>query len=262
MGSSKIQGELWNDRASDWADYQELLNTPLFEAMLNVSLVNQNTRFLDIGCGSGTSSDAAHRRGARVEGLDAASVMIDIAKKRVPSANFQVGDMEDLPFEDESFDVVFAANSIQFASDRANALNEMKRVCLERGYIVIGLFGESETVDLYGILKAIGSTLPNPPKGDGPFGLSDYAKLETLFASVGLTILTRQYVNCPYVYPDVHTFWLAISSGGPSINAIRQVGEDKVKNAVLEVAQPFIHPDGEVRLEQNHFQYLVAKKSS
>lgn len=237
-----------------------MTHLPLFEAMLNASLVRKGTQLLDIGCGSGTSSDTANRRGAVVEGLDAAPAMIDIAKKRVPSANFQVGDMEDLPFEDNRFDVVFVANAIQYASSHSNALNEMKRVCRERGYIIIGLFGEAEKVDLGSILKVIGSTLPEPPKGSGPFGMSNYSKLEALFETAGLSILTRQYVNCPFIYPDVDTFWIALRSGGPSVNIIQQVGEDKVKDAVMKAVQPFINADGEVRLEQNQFQYLVAKK--
>ncbi|MEM6284910.1 MAG: class I SAM-dependent methyltransferase [Chloroflexota bacterium] len=260
MGSASVQGELWSENASDWSDYQEVFNTPLFEAMLGAAIVRSGTKFLDVGCGAGTSSAAAARRGAIVTGLDAAPSMIEVAARRLPSGDFRVGDMENLPFEDESFDVVFAANSIQFAADVTTALAEMKRVCRKRGYIVTGLFGSPDRVDIAIGLKAAVSVLPDPPQGDGPFALSINNRLTDLFESAQLEVVTLQHVYCPYAYPDFDTYWLAMCSSGPVVHMMRQVGKDKIKEAVHKAAIPFINQDGEVRFEQNQFQYIVAKK--
>jgi len=261
MSSSQTQGELWSEYASHWADLQERFHAPLFESMLNATIVGKNTKYLDIGCGSGLSSASAANRGAKVTGIDAASALIEIAKNREPSASFEVGDMENLPFDDESFDVVFAANAIQYASDRPKAMNELKRVCRNRGYITVGFFGEQETVDYRVVMKAVSSTLPEPPAGDGPFGLSSRERLEELFASANLEIMTHERVNCPMTFPDVDTFWLATRSGGPVVNVIQRVGEEKVKAAVRKASEPHMTVDGEVRFDQNYFQYLVAKKA-
>ncbi len=259
MGSSTIQGHLWSEAAADWANLQEYMHAPLFEAMLNATIVRENTKFLDIGCGSGTSSARAAMRGAIVTGLDAAPALIEIARSRVPDGTFEIGDMENLPYEDNSFDVVFAANSIQYASDRTNALKELKRVCRDAGYIVLGFFGQAEVVDYKVIFKAVASTLPEPPAGDGPFGLSSYDKLDALFKSAGLEILTCQNVNCPMVFPDRDTFLRATLSGGPVVATIEKVGRDKVEDAVSSAIEPMTTKDGEIRIEKNHFQYLVAK---
>ena len=56
MGSSKIQGELWGAAARDWAEIQEPLHTPVWQAMLDATNVDQGTLLLDRGCGGGGAS--------------------------------------------------------------------------------------------------------------------------------------------------------------------------------------------------------------
>ncbi|MGH9306573.1 MAG: class I SAM-dependent methyltransferase [Acidimicrobiales bacterium] len=68
--------------------------------------VGAGTRYLDIACGSGLASSTARRRGAEVAGLDASEALIQIARARTPDGDFRVGDMFDLPFVPDSFDVV------------------------------------------------------------------------------------------------------------------------------------------------------------
>lgn len=261
MTSSKMQGDLWSERASDWAEFQEKVNFPLFEAMLNATLVRKGTHFIDIGCGSGGSSALAARRGANITGIDVASGLLDIAKSRLPFGDFRVCDMEDLPFEDDSFDVVFAANSIQFADDSSRAVREFKRVCRPKGYIILGLFSTPDTVESAAILKdAVTSLISEPIASKSPFELSSRDKLEALFASANLDILTRQVVNCPFIYPDVETYLKGFISSGLMAALIRKIDIETVKQALLKVAQDMITEEGEVRIEQNHMQYVVAKK--
>ncbi len=66
--------------------------------------------------------------GATVSGLDASDTLLEIARERAPSADFRLGDLEALPFDDDSFDVVTGFNSFQYAAadgsdaDRAHIL--------------------------------------------------------------------------------------------------------------------------------------------
>ena len=84
-------------------------------------------------CGGGGASILAAERGAQVSGLDAAEGLIAFARQRVSNGDFRVGDIESLPFDDDSFDVVFAANSVQYSEDRVAALRELGRVCTPGG---------------------------------------------------------------------------------------------------------------------------------
>jgi SAM-dependent methyltransferase len=258
MGSAMIQGDLWGRAPSDWALLQEPKHIPLFEAMLSAANVGKNTRLLDAGCGGGGASVLAARRGARVTGLDAAKGLIEFAQQRLPSGDFRVGDIEELPFEDEVFDVVIAANSLQYAEDRVAALRELGRVCKSQGKIVIGLFGPAERVEYRSIFMAVRNALPEPPPGDGPFGLSGPGKLERLLKEAGLTVMDRGEVNCPFSYPDVETFWRANASAGPFQATMRTIGEDGLKSTLLEASLAFRNGDGSIEIAPNIYRYTVS----
>ena len=92
------------------------------------SAIEPGDRVLDIGCGSGVFLRLAADRGAEVSGLDASSALLELAAERVPGADLRTGEMEDLPFTDDSFDLVAGFNSFFFAEDMAAALREAGRV--------------------------------------------------------------------------------------------------------------------------------------
>src|SRR6201990_1188149 len=123
MGTGKEQAELWGPGARDWADYNEPMCTPFYEAVLEATGVAAGTRLLDVGCGGGFALLLAARRGAIVSGLDAAPPLLAIARERVPGAALTVGDLEDpLPYPEGAFDVVTSFNSVQYASDPVAAV--------------------------------------------------------------------------------------------------------------------------------------------
>jgi SAM-dependent methyltransferase len=258
MGSAKVQGDLWGQAPVDWASVQEPMHTPLFQAMLDAASVGAGTRLLDVGCGGGGASAMAAARGAQVSGLDAAEGLIEIVRQKVPSGDFRVGDIEELPFGNDAFDVVLAANSVQYAAERVIALRELGRVCTREGRIVVGLFGPAEKVEYRAILKAVREVLPEPPMGDGPFGLSASGKLEDLMEEAGLKVLENSEVNCPFSYPDFETFWRGNAAAGPLQGAIRTVGQERLKAALREAAEAFRTDDGGYSIEQNMFKYVVA----
>ncbi len=258
MGTSKIQGELWGKAPRGWAEIQEPMHKPLWEAMLNATEVNSVTRFLDVGGGGGGASVLAAERGAQVSGLDAAKGLIAFARERVSTGNFRVGDIESLPFEDDSFDVVFAANSVQYSEDRIIALRELGRVCNPRGRIAVGLFGPPEKVAFSVIQKAVRDALPEPPPGAGPYELSAPGKLEGLFAEAGLNVLKSGEVDCPFNYPDFETYWRGNVAAGPLQSALRVVNEELLKVAAREAAEPFRLDNGVILIQPNIYRYVVA----
>lgn len=258
MGNAKQLGKLWGKAPQGWAEIQEPLHTPLWEAMMDAAGVGPGTCFFDVGCGAGGASILATRRGARVSGLDAAEGMVEIARRQVPNGDFRVGDIEHLPFEEGEFDVVFAANSIQFAADRTAALRGFARVCKPGGRITAGLFGPPEKVAYRAIPKAISKILPESPSGGGPFELSAPGRLAELFAEAGLRVLESGEADCPFYYPDFETFWYAIAATGPAQKARQVVGEKLLRKAIHSAADAFRTVDGGVLIQPNIFIYVVA----
>ena len=121
-------GRLWGARARDWADIQEGMARPVYEVVLERAGVGAGIRYLDVGCGSGMAAQRAAARGAQASGIDAAEALLAIARSRVPESDFRQGDIQDLPFADEMFDVVAGFNSFQYAADPVVALAEPRRV--------------------------------------------------------------------------------------------------------------------------------------
>lgn len=258
MGSAARQGDLWGQAPRDWAFIQEPQHTPLFAALNIAAKSGKGMYILDAGCGGGGASVMAAQRGAQIAGLDAAQGMIDVARERVPAGDFRVGDIQEMPYANDSFDVVFAANSIQYADDQVATLRELRRVCKVGGSVVIGLFAEAEKVEFGKILRAIAAVLPEAPRGGGPFALSAPGILESLVEKAGLTILNTDEVNCPFIYPDFETFWRGNSAAGASQAHIRLIGADKLKSAMRQASAPYVAADGSIDIGPNYFKYIVA----
>ncbi|MCA9891035.1 MAG: class I SAM-dependent methyltransferase [Anaerolineae bacterium] len=258
MSSAQKQGELWGQAASNWATLHETNHIPLFEAMLNAANVSKGTRFFDAGCGGGGASVLAAQRGAQISGLDAAEGLIEIARARVPLGEFRVGDIQGLPFENDAFDAVIAANSVQFADDTVAALRELRRVCTSTGRVVVALFGPPEKMAYRHIGGAVRAALPEPPDGKGPFELSAPGKLEGLMEQAGLQVIESSEVNCPFCYPDFEACYLATTSPGPMRRFINVLGEEKLKAVLWEAVQPFRSDDSRIEIGPNMFKYVVA----
>jgi cyclopropane fatty-acyl-phospholipid synthase-like methyltransferase len=115
-GSAERWGPLWEAHAADWAVTEEQ-QVPTYEAAHQRLGVQAGQRVLDIGCGAGVFLWLAADRGAQVFGLDASRGLLEIARKRVPDADLRWGDMQHLPYDDDSFDLVTGFNSFFFAEE-------------------------------------------------------------------------------------------------------------------------------------------------
>ncbi len=260
MGTASVQGELWDQAPQDWVTLQEPMHKPLWEAMLDRALVSSRTRFLDAGCGGGGASVLAAERGAQVNGIDAAKGLVAFARERVPNGDFRVGDIERLSFEDDTFEAVFAANSVQYTANCVATLREFGRVCTTEGRIVVGLFGSPEKVAFRVIQKAVRDALPEPPPGAGPYELSAPGKLEGLFEEAGLRVLESGEVDCPFAYPDFETFWRAMIAAGPFQGMLRVISEEKLQSALRDSVAVFRLENGGFLIQPNAFNYVVAAR--
>src|SRR2546423_1208839 len=119
MGTAAVEGRLWGIRADDWAAIQERQVAAAYGSALDALNVGSHTRLLDAGCGAGLFLRLAADRGADVQGLDASEGLLAHARARVPGAPLLRGELEDLPYEDASFDVVTRFNSFPYAAPPA-----------------------------------------------------------------------------------------------------------------------------------------------
>jgi ubiquinone/menaquinone biosynthesis C-methylase UbiE len=231
----------------------------LFERVLDVIEVGPSTRLLDAGSGSGLVVSLAARRGAAVSGLDASPAFVEIARVRTPEADLRVGELEDLPYDDGTFDAVTGFNSFQYAARPVEALREAARVTKPGGTVVAAVWGNPEHCDAAAVLRAIGSQLPAPPPGaPGPFALSVEGALASLIAEAGLEPYATEDVATPWSWPDRQTTLRAFLSSGPAIRAIEHSGEASVRDAIAASLEPFKTASGGYALN-NTFRYVAAR---
>src|SRR5262245_28910519 len=126
MGSGAVQSTIWGPRAADWAEVQERTVVRLSEPVLAALNVRAPVAVLDVGCGSGLFCQLASERGASVSGIDATGMLLDIAKRRVPGADFRHCDMEQLPFPNRTFHIVTGFHAFEHAQVPLNALCEAR----------------------------------------------------------------------------------------------------------------------------------------
>ena len=102
---------------------------------------------LDVATGTGDVAFKLAPKSQHVKGIDIASNMIDLANKKKDKKNFSnvdflVGDAENLPFEDNSFDVITIAYGYRNISNQEKALKEFNRILKSNGRLFILEFSE------------------------------------------------------------------------------------------------------------------------
>lgn len=108
-------------------------------------------KILEIGCGGGNNLWFLALEGFSVAGIDGSASAIEAAQKRLAEAgkegDLRVGDFTDLPFEDESFDLVFDRGALTCCGTRSmeKAVQEARRVLKPGGMFFYNPIADSDT---------------------------------------------------------------------------------------------------------------------
>lgn len=127
------------------------------EELVELCHIGAGKVVLDVGCGAGvTPSFLVKRYGCKVVGIDISERMVERSKEKarregvVEQVEFRVADVQDLPFDDDLFDIVVSESVTAFPADKQAAVNEYARVTKTGGYI--------------GLSEATWLKMPPPPE--------------------------------------------------------------------------------------------------
>lgn len=157
------QKTTWED--GDYASFAKFMEAGANE-VLDGWNIPANTRLLDVGCGSGQTAIPAAKKGIYVTGVDIAENLIEHARKRASDARllvqFDVGDAEDLPYSDDSFDFVISMFGAMFAPRPQQVVAEFARVLPSGGQLYMANWTpHSMPAQMF---KTISNVVP-PPRG-------------------------------------------------------------------------------------------------
>jgi len=264
QGSAEVQAGLWGQRARDWADIAEQAERPwlgpAYELVLERLEVGAGTDVLDVGCGAGRFLRLATDRGANASGIDATPELLAIARERVPEADLRNGDMQFLPFDDASFDVVTGFNSFFYAADVVAALREAARVLRPDGSLALTAFGRHKEQESAPLFDYLGPLMPKPAlEGDEP-AEGEPGVIEHLLEEAGLATVDAGYLKITEEHPDLETFLRELMAVGPVRLAVQSSGEEAVRAALTDGLRSLVGADGRVRVT-DEYRYVIATNS-
>ena len=147
--------------------------------------VRAGEQVLDVAAGNGNATLAAARRFADVTSTDYVQALLDKGAQRAKADQlevaFRVADVENLPFEAASFDVVLSSFGVMFAPDHERAAAQMLRVTRSGGRI--GLANWTPEGFIGQLFKTVGKHVPPPPGVQSPAFWGTEAHLRKLFGS-------------------------------------------------------------------------------
>ena len=252
--SAQFWGRLWGAMPRDWAVVEDA-QLPTYETAIEHLGIGHDQLVLDLGCGTGAFLRAAADRGAQVAGIDAAEGLLAVARERVPEAVLHAGDMQDLPFAEDRFDVVTGFSSLFFADDMTRALSEARRVCKPGGTVLAQVFGRPQRCSLEVLKRSIMPLLGL--EGDEP-PYWRFDMLEQVARDAGLTPVESFYSSWAYEFADDDAMLRAMLSAGSAVAAVEHAGRDVVVETILGALAPYRDADGSYRMP-NEWHYLVAR---
>ncbi|MDJ0857634.1 MAG: methyltransferase domain-containing protein [Dinoroseobacter sp.] len=163
-----------------------------------LSALRPGSRVLDLCCGHGNISEALLKDGHAVTGLDFSDTMLMLARARIPGGDFQKGDAQNLPFEDNSFDAVICGFGLMHVPDQPAALAEIARVLHPGGEFVMSCWlgpDRSDAFRLYfsNVMTHGSPEIALPPSPDF-FQFTDPETTADLFETAGLVLRKSEQV--------------------------------------------------------------------
>ena len=230
--------------------------------------IDQNSRVLDVACGTGQIAFPAHQAGASVVGIDIAPNLIDQARARAITENcdiqFDVGDAEALPYQDKEFDLVITLIGAMFAPRPVLAASEMKRVCKPGGKIIMGNWTPEGFIGK--MFKIVSKYVPPSPLMESPlkWGQDEVVK-ERLKDDIKELKLSRRMYPFHYPYDAFQVVEMYREYFGPINRAFHILNEKGQKNLHEELehlwkSHSTANNENEVTVNAEILEVIAVKK--
>jgi ubiquinone/menaquinone biosynthesis C-methylase UbiE len=235
------------------------ISEPLANDLIRLAALRPGERVLDVACGTGIVARlAAQQIGSNgtVTGVDINPGMLAVARSNTPanmSIKWHEASAEDMPLPDEAFDVALCQLSLQFMTDKLAALEEMRRVLVPGGRLILNVPGPAGKLFAV-VAEAMERNISSEAAGfvNHVFSLHDTTEIQQLLSDAGFRDIALQandkMLNLP---PSTDFLWQYIHST-PLAAVVAQADEGDLavlEREVVNVWQEF-EVDGNLRYQQ------------
>lgn len=206
--------------------------------LTRASGVHVGQRVLDVGAGAGNAAIPAALAGADVVASDLTPELFEagrrLAAARGAELDWQVADVEAMPFADDDFDVVLSCVGVMFAPHHQASADEMVRVCRPGGTIgLVNWTPDGFVGRMFGVMKPYAP--PPPPGAQPPPRWGDEAHVRKLFGDRVTDVVAQRdtvrvdHFDRPEAFRDYFK-----ANYGPTIAVYQAISDDADKVAALD----------------------------
>ena len=181
--------------------------------------VGPGQRLLDVGCGPGAlTAELVERAGAAaVSAVEPSGSFAAAVRERLPGVDIRVGQAEELPFADGTFDAALAQLVVHFMTDPVRGLREMGRVTRPGGTVAACVWDHAgDRGPLSAFWTAVRAVDPGAHDESGLAGARE-GDLTRLFGEAGLTAVEASTLTVRVRYADFDDWWEPYTLGvGPA----------------------------------------------
>ncbi|MDF1550019.1 MAG: class I SAM-dependent methyltransferase [Bacteroidales bacterium] len=108
----------------------------------------RGSEMLELGCGTGHWSNYFVKKGFSVTGIDISNAMLDIAMNKKVNARLKIGDAQNIPFRDQSVQIISSITMLEFVDDQDKVINEIWRVLKKDGWLILGCLNKNSIIGI------------------------------------------------------------------------------------------------------------------
>ena len=256
----------WNLPGAGYIEMAETLR-PAVERLIDVAGITPGARVLDAATGTGIAAIAAAQRGAQITGVDFADELLQVAREQAAQQNlnaiqFDLADIEDLPYPDGTFDTVISSFGSIFAPRHAVVGQQLCRVLRPGGTLAFTAWlNEAPNCHLMTITAPY---TPSPPPGsDSVFDWSDIVHLRDILGPWSDDLVIHDG-DVPWIAPSLadacdFLFYRAL---GPTMYVFQRLDATQqmaLHNDAIALLSRYVQADGSVRIPRAYI-IVVAKR--
>lgn len=235
---------LWGSPGAAYDEISRGISTAI-EHTVERLVAKPGEQILDVATGTGWAARRITERGADVTGMDFATESIeaatDIAARRNYNIAFEVGDAENLRYDDATFDGVISTFGVMFASNPERAARELARVCKPGGRLALATWTPDSNV--FNMFKVMQAYMETPKGTPAPSPFVTWGEPDRVTQLLGEYFdLTFEKGTTFYREPDGAQAWETFVNGyGPTRMLHNKLDDEK--KAVLKKDFIAFHED-------------------